>query len=146
MAEASKAEFLARTDYLPADLRQTHYAIYNDACKAGIWAEPFYDMFKDAIVYAKGTWKKHKRIIFWDSGILVRLERVFKKHPEKAAELEARFPGSITNKRKHCADCKPTCKHRQDGDDPWCGYTEFWFGNPTHDDAMFVWELFKLDN
>ena len=55
MAEAAKAEFLARTDCLPVNLRQTHYDIYQDACKVGIWTEPFYDMFKGAIVYAKGS-------------------------------------------------------------------------------------------
>ena len=145
--EAGKAEFLARTDFLPDSLRQTHYAIYNDACKVGIWAEPFYDMFGDAIVYAKGAWKKHTRLIFLDSNaIIVRLERVFKKHPDKIAAVEARFPGIFTQKRQHCADCNPTCKHRQVDASSWCSYTEFWFNNLTHDDAIFVWELFKLEN
>jgi hypothetical protein len=147
MAEAGKAEFLARTDFLPDGLRQTHYALYHDACKVGIWAEPFYDMFNGAIVYAKGTWKKHTRLVFWDSNnIAVRLERVFTKHADKTAMLEARFPGIFAQKRRNCADCKPECKHRHLGINPWCGYTEFYFNNPTHDDVMFVWELFKLDN
>ena len=148
IAEASKAEFLARTDYLPKNLRQMHNAIYHDACNVGIWAEPFYDMFNGAVVYAKGTWKKHTRLIFWDSNaIMVRLERVFNKHPDKMTALEERFPGVFAQKKKHCVDCQPTCKHRQvGGNDAWCSYVEFWFEKPTYDDAIFIWELFKLDN
>jgi len=147
MKNANQAEFLARTDFLPETLRQTHYAIYHDACKVGMWTEPFYDMFSGAIVYAKGTWKKHTRFIFWDSNkIMVKLERVFTKHPEKAAALETRFPNIFAQKNQHCAECKPTCKHRQGGDDPWCSYAEFWFINPSHENAVFVWELFKLEN
>ena len=149
MAEISEAEFLARTDYLPDNLRETHYAIHHDANNVGIWTEPFYDMFSGAIVYAKGTWKKHKRLIFWDSNaISVKLERVFEKSPEEMTKLDARFPGIFAQKQQHCQphDCKPTCKHRQNGLNPWCSYTEFRFNNPTHDDAIFVWELFKLDS
>jgi len=147
MAETGKAEFLARTDYLPDSLRQTHYALYHDACKVGIWTEPFYDMFKGAIVYAKGTWKKHTRFVFWDSNaIMVKLERVFTKHPEKITALETRFPGIFAQKSRHCTECKPTCKHRQVNPNPWCSNTEFWFEKPTHNDAMFLWELFKLNN
>ncbi|MCL1787495.1 MAG: RRXRR domain-containing protein [Defluviitaleaceae bacterium] len=146
------AEILARTDALPEDLRKIHYTMYEDACKVGIWADPFYDMFKDAIVYAKGTWKKHKRLIFGDSGtITVRLERVFTKHPNKQAEAEKRFPGIFTQKQPHCNPCNPDCKYRftyAEGNEtkPCCGYTNFYFNNVTPDDAMFVWELFKLDN
>ena len=142
-----KAEFLARTDFLPESLRRTHYAIHQDACKVGIWTDPFYDVFSGAIVYAKGTWKKHTRLILWDhNAIMVRLNRVFAKHPEKIAELESRFPEIFTKKRQGCADCDTTCKYRYTGDKSWCGYIEFWFEKPTHDDAIFIWELFKLDN
>ncbi|MCL2404547.1 MAG: hypothetical protein FWC92_03250 [Defluviitaleaceae bacterium] len=151
MADVGKAEFLARTDYLPESLRQTHYAIYHDACKVGIWTEPFYDMFSNAIVYAKGTWKKHKRLIFWDSNaIFVRFERVFSKHPEKIAELEARFPGIFAQKeaqgQRRCANCEPTCKHLYMGTVSYCDYSEFKFDKLSHDDAIFIYELFKLDN
>jgi hypothetical protein len=104
-------------------------------------------MFKNAVVYAKGSWKSHTRLIFWDkNAITVRLERVFKKYPEKMAALDALFPDVFTNKRKHCAECQPTCKHRQTVTGTWCGYTDFRFEKPTHDDAMFIWELFKLEN
>jgi len=121
--------------------------MFDDACEVGIWIDPFYDMFKCAIVYAKGTRKKHTRLIFWDSNkIMVRLERVFKRYPEMTVALETRFPGSISQKKNHCSECNPTCKHRQGDANPWYSYAEFWFNNPTHDDAMFVWELFKLEN
>ena len=77
---------------------------------------------------------------------MVRLERVFIKYPEKITALETRFPGVFANKQNHCAECNPTCKHRQGDADPWCSYLEFWFVDPSHDDAIFVWELFKLEN
>jgi len=152
-----RAEFLARTDALPEGLRATHYSIFEDACRVGIWAEPFYSMFDDSIVYGKGTWKKHKRLIYNDNGtIRMRLERVFAKHPLKVGEAEARFPGIITNHRHFCGECKPDCKYRlgygEDSDNDsdkgksCCTYAEFYFRNLTYDDVMFVWELFKLDN
>lgn len=145
------ASFLAKTDALPEYLRKIHDVMYEDAHRVGIWVNPVYDMFADAIVYAKGTWKSHKRLIFWNSGeMMVRLTKVFDKHPEKIAELDAYFPDILTKKSFHCSPCNPDCKYRivyefDSETKSLCGYSEFRFKNVTFEQAMYVWELFKME-
>jgi len=141
--------FLAKTDALPEHLREIHDAMYKDAHYLDIWVEPFYDMFADAIVYAKGTWKSHKRLIFWNSGeIKVKLERVFNKHPEKKAEFDARFPNIVID-CEDCNDCKlktlsiSTPELETTAISLSCdGYV---FPNISFENAIYIWELFKIE-
>jgi hypothetical protein len=147
------AAFLAKTDALPEKQREIHYAMYDDACRVGMWVEPFYDMFGDAIVYAKGTWKSHKRMIVWNNGgITVRLCHAFAKNHDAKITLDTYFPGIFERKRFACGQekCNAECKHRiahtANGEEKFCcGYAEFYFASPTHEQAMFVWQLFKLE-
>jgi len=142
------ATFLARADVMPASWREVHYWLYDDAVKHGVWTTAYHAEFPNCIIYAKKSDSSQRLLAQVEkSFIMCRLKKVFDKHPKKIAELDARFPGIFKRKWNFCNDCKPDCKFILSyGDGNCCGFSDFRFDNVTLDDAMFIFELFKLEH
>jgi len=142
------ATFLARADCMTKSWREVHYWLYDDAVKHGVWTTAYHPEFADSIVYAKKSDSSQRLFILIENNFMVcRLKKVFDKHPEKAAELDARFPGIFRWKWNFCSTCKPECKFvLSHSDGHCCGFSDFRFENVTLDDAKFIFELFKLEH
>jgi hypothetical protein len=158
--------FLAYTDGLPAELREMHYWLYDEAVTFGYEPQGYEDM--GCYVYKKGTkvWlllgsgpsyheDEFLHSVNYKIAAKCRLHRVFSRYPEKIKDLRRRFPDSFGRPWTQCYQCKTNsndCKNRvtfKKGKQDYhhCGTNHhLYFHDPDINDLKTINELFKLEN
>ena len=152
---------LAFTDSAPDELRKILRYLHEQAAIHEFAIAPWTTCHNGCIRYWRGmkTWLTVGSGTYWGDAFYsmqsgewsikplpdkpVLFQRIFTKHPEKAAELVRRFPKAFENSKINCKNCVDgKCKHQIQ---KWCAKS-IRFDNPSLDDAKFILELYKLEN
>jgi len=152
--------YLAYTEGTQKEVRDIYDFLHDEAIKNGFMFQG--DCEQGGLLYKKGNKKwllagsesSYHEVDFlfdpdYQMAVKVQFKRIFTTIPNMKEVLITRFPQVIYRKRSTCWGCRDECTKRIifdiSGNEKRCCNT-FVFADPTHDDVMFLLELFKEEN
>jgi len=159
-----ETEFLVVVSSMPEELQEIQYYLYSESKHYGYRFDPFKPVFSGGLLYERGAvdWPRVGYIgDGWDGDDYrmfsfrshVKLNKVFKTHPEKIAEFIEKKPEVFrqTSCNLHCGNelSRPCSAHRVTYDVDGVTYHNcggFRFHEPTLEDVKAIVELYVLEN